>query len=168
MTFMRSNKRATLRKLFSLPSTHSWPDKISIRLWNKNFLTEIYKCYMQMFYLTTYRNTFAGKFVKSENFLVVLREHIIFNELRFVKWVRFFQPNCTVKWVIIFASFCWLWDFLLENLKSKKNSDYVRWNVWTNIKKLYSQNNIFRKIIPIMRFWISFILVQISFFGGLL
>ena len=39
------------------------------------------------------------------------------NELRFIKWVRFFERNCIVKWVIFFGSFCWLWDFLLNNLK---------------------------------------------------
>ena len=74
------------------------------------------------------------------------------SELRFVKWVRFFERNCIVKWVIFFASFCWLWDFLLENLKLKKNSGDVYWNVWTNIKTLYARNNIFKKRIPNMRF----------------
>ena len=34
--------------------------------------------------------------------------------------MRFFERNCIVKWVIFFASFCWLWDFLLENLILKK------------------------------------------------
>ena len=38
-----------------------------------------------MFFLTPNRNNmFAGKFVKSEKFLAVLLEHIIFN----VKWVE--------------------------------------------------------------------------------
>ena len=32
-----------------------------------------------MFFLTPNRNTFAGIFVKSERFLTMLREHIIFN-----------------------------------------------------------------------------------------
>ena len=32
--------------------------------------------------LTPHRNKFAGKFVKSERFLAVLREHIIFNVKR--------------------------------------------------------------------------------------
>ena len=53
------------------------------------------------------------------------------------------KPYCNR--VIFFASFCWLWDFLLENLKVKKNSDDVHWNVWTIIKKLYVRNNIFKK-----------------------
>ena len=122
-----------------------------------------------MFFLTPNRNMFAGKLViKSERFLAVLREHIIFNELRFIKWVRFFERNYIVKWVIFFGSFCWLWHFLLNNLKLKRNSDDVHWNVFKNIKKLYARKNIFKKIILNMRFWIIYILVQILFFGGLL
>ena len=48
-------------------------------------------------------------------FLAVLQEYIFFimlSELRFVKWVRFFERNCNVKWMIFFASFCCIWDFL--------------------------------------------------------
>ena len=41
-------------------------------------------------------------------------------ELRFAKWMRFFERNCIVKCVVFFAGFCWLWDFLLENMKLKK------------------------------------------------
>ena len=106
--------------------------------------------------LTPYKNIFARKLVKSESLLVVLREHITFNvkwvEVR--KWVRFFEQICIVKWVILFASFWRFWDFLVENMKFKKNPDDVHWNVRTNIKKLYAQNNIFKKRIPNMRFWI--------------
>ena len=42
---MRAKQRAALRKLFSLPQspTHPPSDKILLRLWNKNFLTEIYR-----------------------------------------------------------------------------------------------------------------------------
>ena len=56
-------------------------------------------------------------------------------------------------------------DFLLENLNIKKNSDDVQWNVWTNIKTLYARNNIFKKRIPNMIFWIIYIFVQMSFVG---
>ena len=97
---------------------------------------------------------FAGKLVKWEEYLALLREHIIFS----VKWVEVrkvsegFWAKLHCKWVIFSASFRWLWDFLLENLKLKKNSDNVHWNVWTNIKELYAQNNIFKKRIPNMRF----------------
>ena len=43
---------------------------------------EMVQC--KCFFLTPNRNNFAGKFAKSERFLAVLREHIIFN----VKWVK--------------------------------------------------------------------------------
>ena len=87
--------------------------------------------------------------------MAVLQEHIISmsSELRFIKWVRFFEWNCIVKWVIFFGSFSWLWDFLLKNLKLKKKSDDVHWNVWTNIKKFHVRKNIFKKINLNMRFW---------------
>ena len=82
---------------------------------------------------------------------------------------EFFEWNCIAKWVIFFAaSFCWLWNFLLENLKSKRNSA-VQCNVWMSIKKmkkLYARNNLFKKRIPNMRYWNIYILVQISFFLG--
>ena len=60
---------------------------------------------------------------KSERFLAVLREHIIFS----IKWVE------------------------------------VR-----KMSEVYAWNNISKKGIPNMWFWIIYILVQISFFGGLL
>ena len=50
-------------------------------------------------------------------------ESVLFSmssELRFLKWVRFFERNCIVKWVIFWASFCWLWGFLLVNQGNKK------------------------------------------------
>ena len=54
---------------------------------------------------------------------------------------------------LFLASFYWLWYLLLENMKLKKNSDDIHWNIWTNIKTLYAHNNIFKKKrIPNMRF----------------
>ena len=108
------------------------------------------KCCSANSFPTTNRNVFARKSVKPERFLAVLREHIIFS----VKWAEVskmsddFERNCVVKCVIFFATFYWLWDFLLESLRLKKNSDDVRWNEWTNIKTLYAWNNIFFKKIP--------------------
>ena len=131
-----------LRKLFSLPLPHPQPCKILLQLWNKHFLVEIYRniqafafkvfqeCSswlsrngaVQMFFLTPNRNIFTAKFVKSERFLTVLWEHITFD----VKWVEVHKMS-EVFWVKLyckisdlFSSFCWLWDFLLENLKLKK------------------------------------------------
>ena len=137
--FARSNQRAALRKLFSLPLPPISPDKILLFLWNKNFLREIYRniqafafkvlqdCRswpsrngaVQMFFVTSNRNMFAGKFVKGESFLVVSREHIIFN----VKWVqvrkmsKVFWAKLYCKMNDLFTSLCWLWDFLLKNLE---------------------------------------------------
>ena len=102
---MRPNQPTALRKLFILPQsphpTPRLPDKSFLRLWNKTFFTEIYKniqtfafkvfreCsenawasrngVVQMFFLTPTRNMFAGKFVKGERLLPVLREYIFFN-----------------------------------------------------------------------------------------
>ena len=61
------------------------------------------------------------------------------------------------------------WFLLALRLSTKKyeiekNSDDAHWNMWTNIKMLHAQNNIFKKRIPNMRFWIIYILVQ-SFMG---
>ena len=98
--FTRQKQPVALRKSFSLPS----PDEISLRLWNKNFLTEIYRnmlifafkvlqessswasrnCEVQMFLLTPNRKMFVRKLVIWEKSLAVLPEHIIFN----VKWVE--------------------------------------------------------------------------------
>ena len=103
-TSYKVHTASLLRKLFSLVPTHPPSDIILLRLWNKNFLTEIYrnmqtfafkvlqKCSswasrndaVQMFFLTPSRNIFAGKFLMSERFLTVLREHVIFN----ANWVE--------------------------------------------------------------------------------
>ena len=111
------------RKLFSLPATQPPSDKILLRLWNKHFYREIYrniqtfafkvlqecsswasrKGAVQIFFLTPNRNMTAGKFVKSERFLAVLQEHIIFN----VKWVEVRKKSEAFRsklYVIFFAS----------------------------------------------------------------
>ena len=90
--------------------------------------------------------------LQSQKDFWLLREDIIFN----VKWVevcKIVERNCIVKCVIFFANFCWLWDFLLENLKLRKKalvlsigtSGDVNWNVWRNIKMLYAGSSIFEK-----------------------
>ena len=97
---MRPKQRAALRKLFSLPPIPN-PSPIRQNLTTplEKKIMEIYrniqtfafkvlqKCSSlasrngaaQMYFLTSKRNIFAGKYVKSERFLIVLREHIIFN-----------------------------------------------------------------------------------------
>ena len=58
-----------------------------------------------MFFLTPERNMFAGIFVKSERlFFWLCCQSMLFSmssELRFIKWVRFYELNCIVKWVIL-------------------------------------------------------------------
>ena len=113
---MRPKERSAFRQLLSLPQplTIFYPIKsyyvfgTKIFLWRyaeisrhllsmcfKNAVLGVKKWSSANVFLTPNQNMFAEKFVKS-------------SELRFVKWV------------IFFASFCWLWNFLLENLKIKK------------------------------------------------
>ena len=71
-----------------------------------------------MFLLAPTRNMFAGKFVKWVRFLALLREYIFCN----VDWVEVCKMN-KVFWAKSYCKtgdrFCWLWDFLLKNLKLK-------------------------------------------------
>ena len=64
---------------------------------------------------------------------------ITLSELRFVKWVIFFERSCIVKWVDIFASFCWLWDFLPENLRlADKLQTFIFWSKFHFSVRFYS------------------------------
>ena len=142
-TFYEAQTASCFKEIFQAPPTHSPPDKILLRLWSKNFLIDIYRniqifafkvlqgCSswasrngaVQMFFLKPNRNMFAGKVKKV--FPSVARAYyfqcqVKISMLRFVKQVRFLEWNCIVKQVTFSASFCWLWDFLPENLKFKK------------------------------------------------
>ena len=84
------------------------------------------------------------------------------SEMRFIKWVRFFERNCIVKWVIFFGSFCWLWDFLLKNLKLKK----LWWCLLTRVdeynkfvcpKKYFQKNNFKYEILSNLCFGPNFV-----------
>ena len=93
-------------------------------------------------------------FVKSERFLVAFLEHIVFN----IKWVNV-RKISEIIWAKLYCKMCDLFcQFLLPLTLSarkseiKKNSDDIHWNVWTNIKTSYARNNIFKKVIPNMRF----------------
>ena len=85
-----------LKEIFQPLPTHPSPDKILLCLWNKNFITEIYRKIQaftfkvfqewvsrndaaQMLFLTPNRNMFAGKFVKPERVLGVLLEQFVVN-----------------------------------------------------------------------------------------
>ena len=109
---------------------------------------------VQIFFSDTRQKHVCWKSVKSERILVVMWQLIIFNDkwVEAPKTVRCFEQNCIVKCIIFFAIFCWLLDFLLENLQLKKSSGDIHWNVWINIKLLYARNNILKKRVPNMRF----------------
>ena len=96
---MRPKQWASLNKLLCLPPSSTPPDKILLRLWNKNFLNYIYRiiqtfafkmlqecsswvsriCAVQTFFLTKKEKHFAVKLVKWERFVAVFQEHIIFS-----------------------------------------------------------------------------------------
>ena len=61
---------------------------------------------VQMVFVTPTKSMLAGKFLKvGKVFGCVTGVFIMISELRFVKWVRFFEWNCIVKQLIFFASF---------------------------------------------------------------
>ena len=156
-TFYEAQKTSRVNEIIQLPSNPPPSDKILLPLFLRRY-TEINghllsKCF---------KNAVLG--VKKRWSANVFSDTMS-SELRFIKWVRFFERNCIVKWVIFFASFCWLWDFLLENLKLKRNSEDVRWYIWANARKLYARNNIFKKRILNITFSIIYILVQFHFWG---
>ena len=78
------------------------------------------------------------------------------SELWFVEW-RFFEWNWIAKWVILFARF-----FLALRLFARKPE--IKRKILVMPAGMCEQINIFEKIIPNMRFWIIYILVQILFF----
>ena len=137
-TFFENQSASLLKEIIQPPPLAVPPDKILLCLWNKNFHREIYRNTqkfafkvlqessslasgnraVQIVFLTPNRNMFAGKSVIEKGFWLCFGSILLSmsKEFRFVKWVRFFEKSCIVKWEIFFASFYWLWDFLLENL----------------------------------------------------
>ena len=117
-----------LKEVIQSPPNLHPSDKTLLRLWNKNFLTEIYRNIktfaikvlqecgswesrngaVQIFFLTPKRNMCAPKIAKSERFSAVLLEHINFN----VKCVE-----VRLKRVIFFTSFF----FGLETSRRSEN-----------------------------------------------
>ena len=111
--FYEAQTASRLKKLLS-PLT----DKDFLRLWNKIFLREIIQEYtdicfqvlrecsswasrngaVQMFFPTTTRNMFDGKFVKWIRFLSLLREYVFYN----VEWLEVRKMN-VVFWAKIYC-----------------------------------------------------------------
>ena len=158
-----------------------------LRLWSKNFLREIYRNKqtfafkvlqessswgsgngaVQMFLLTPSRNMFAGKFVNWESFLAVFWEDIIFNfkrhEIRKISVDFWAKLYCKMS-----DLFCWFSLALRFSATNSGKKKTLTISKGTCGLTLYARNNILEKRITNMRFWIIYILVQISFFGGLL
>ena len=111
---------------------------------------------------------FAGKCVKWEKILIVFREHTIFN----IKWAEVHKKS-EAFWVKPFWKmsdlFCY---FLLALRLSARKSEIKKKLRWCPLERTlnerYVRNNIFKKRIPDMSFWIIYNLVQISFFVRLL
>ena len=142
--FTRSKQQATLKKLCSLPRPTPTIKKLVPSLEEKfsdgdiQKYTDIYACFqsasrMQFWgvkkwcsanlFSDTKQKRFCWEICKVRKvFGCVLREHILFS----VKWVEIrkmsevFWAKLYCKMIHFFASFCWLWDFLLENLKLKE------------------------------------------------
>ena len=123
--------------------------KMSLRLWEKFFYKDIQK-YTNIFFESTSKMLFLGvkKWCSANAFSDIKQKHVYWeilkvrqvfclycesilfsmsSESRSVEWIMFCERNFIVKWVMIFASFCWLWEFLPENLKLKRNTEDAGW-----------------------------------------
>ena len=120
-TFCKAQTVSCFTKIIQPSPIPSQPDETLLRLWNKNFLKEIFRniqtfsfkvlqeCNswpsrndaVQYFFLTPNRNMIAGKVVKSERSLAVLWEHIIFN----VKWVEV-RKMSDLFWAKLYCKTC--------------------------------------------------------------
>ena len=141
--FCKVQTASHLKELSSLLPSHRSPDKTLLRLWNKNFLKEIFRNTQAFaFKVLQECSSWASRNGACNIFSDTKQKHdcckicevrnifgcvagALSSELRFVKWVTLFERNCIVKCVIFFANFCWLWNFLIENLKLKKK---LWWN----------------------------------------
>ena len=141
ITFYEAQTAVRLKKITQPHLTHPPYHQILLLLWNKNFHTEIYrhlpsKCFKNccsswasrngtapflQFFSDTKQKHVCCKICKvKKGFGYVVGAYYFqwgWLRFRFIKWMRFFDRNCIVKWVTFFASFCWFWDFLLEHLK---------------------------------------------------
>ena len=118
--FARSKQRAALRKLFSLP--HPTPHQIKpyyvfgikiflrryieiyrhlLSIWFKNAVFGRQEMVLNKYFSDTKQKHVCWKFVKSENFLAALREHIIFN----VKWVEV-RKMSEIFWAKLYCKMC--------------------------------------------------------------
>ena len=88
----------------------------------------------------------------------------ISKELRFLKWVRFFEQNCIVnEWSfwLVFIGF----EIFGYKFCNKNNSDDVHWNVWTKVvgpKKYFQKENYKYEVLNHLSFGTSFVFLGIT------
>ena len=120
-TFCKAQTVSCFTKIIQPSPIPSQPDETLLRLWNKNYLKEIFRNIQtfsfkvlqecsswpsrngasQYFFLTPNRNMIVGKVVKSERSLAVLWEPIIFN----VNWVEV-RKMSDLFWAKLYCKTC--------------------------------------------------------------
>ena len=153
-------QQLALRKLFSHhPDLHSPPppilppDKILLLLWNKILLRRYIEVYRHLLSKCLENAVLGCQEMALPHFCNIcwkICESILSSmslrlRLSFIKWMGFVERSYIMKWVILFTSFCWLWDFLLENVKFLKKSLSCLLERVDEHKNLYAQNNISKK-----------------------
>ena len=126
------------------------PDKSFLRLWNKNFVTEIYRKSsfwafrngaLQMFYLTPNQTHVCWKTCKVSKTFGCVTGYIFYNVklVEVCKMSEVFRAKLYCKMSYLFASFCWFWDFLPETLKWIKSKiwDFESFIWWSNFLGLF-------------------------------
>ena len=104
-TFYEAQTASHLKEIIQLSPNLPAPDKILLLLWNKNFLTEIYRN-IQTFAFKVLQecSSWASRNGAVQIFFLekhVLREHIIFN----VKWVEV-RKMSEIFWAKLYCKMC--------------------------------------------------------------
>ena len=120
-TFYEAQKTTCLNEIIEPPPTHLPSDKILLRLFLRRYIEIdghlISKCFKNAVLGVRKRwsaNVFSDTkekyvcwkiLVNSERFWLCCKIILFSMWVRFVKWVKFFEQNCIVKWVIFYGSF---------------------------------------------------------------
>ena len=110
--FTSPKQQAVLNKLFSLSQDVCYQSASSMRFLG----VKKKKRSANVFLWHQIKNMFAGKFS------CVARAYYVQCQVSWGLWTEwdFFSKNCIIKWVIFFAGFFWLPDFLVGDLKLKR------------------------------------------------
>ena len=153
-TFCEAQPTSRVKEFISSPTRQKFPKSLEQKFSYGDIQEYIDSCFqllrecsvwksrnaaVQMFFLRSTGNMYTRNFVEWVRFLAVCSSifFTIMSELRFVKWARFFEQNCLVKWMIFFATFCWLWEFLPGNLKFKDKLqiwDFASFFLWSKFR----------------------------------